>query len=104
MRLIDADALKEELAKRTPHFAQRIKFTPCFEAIRNAPTVDAVAVVRCRDCKHQGDDESCPVCNECGRKTLPNGDWFCADGERREEDDLLTSANHDGERKDDDDD
>lgn len=44
MRLIDADALKKEIVKRTPHFIQRIAFTPCFDAIRNAPTVDAVPV------------------------------------------------------------
>ena len=61
IRLIDADALKKEIAKRTPHFVQRIEFTPCFEAIRNAPTVDAVPIIRCKDCKEwtqtAGDDK-----------------------------------------------
>lgn len=75
MRLIDADALKEELAKRTPHFAQRIKFTPCFEAIRDAPTVDAVPVVRCEQCIHN---------HYC---TWSEPGWFCADGERKSNED-----------------
>ena len=46
MRLIDADALKEEIVKRTPHFEQRIAFTLCFDAIRNAPTVNRWVSVR----------------------------------------------------------
>lgn len=85
MRLIDADALKEELAKRTPHFAQRIEFTPCFEAIRDAPTVDAVQIVRCGECKfysrctdHQG------ICMNRYMAGFIVPDWYCADGEREE--------------------
>lgn len=42
-----------------------------------------VPVVQCKDCKWQGDDEHCPVCNCCGREELPSGNWYCADGERR---------------------
>ena len=40
-------------------------------------------IVRCKDCRWQNDDEHCPVCNECGRKAMPSGEWFCADGKRR---------------------
>lgn len=43
-------------------------------------------VVRCKDCRWQGDDEHCPVCNFCGRGNLPSGDWFCADGGRKDDD------------------
>ena len=43
-RLIDADALKQEIVKRTPHFTHRIALAPCFDALRNAPTVDAIPV------------------------------------------------------------
>lgn len=65
MRLIDADALKKEIAKRTPHFAHRIAFALCFDAIKNAPTVDAVPV------KHghwiEEDEEIIEYkCSECG--------------------------------------
>ena len=57
MRLIDADALKKEIAKRTPHFIQRIALTPCFEAIRNAPTVDAVPVNEYRQVQFFNEEE-----------------------------------------------
>lgn len=52
MRLIDVDALKEEICKQYRHFSQRIAISPVFEAIKKAPTVDAVAVVRCKDCEN----------------------------------------------------
>ena len=54
--------------------------------IEAAPTVDAVTVVRCRDCK-QGeiDDPDFPdeyYCHEgCGWN---KGDFYCAYGERKE--------------------
>lgn len=45
MRLIDADAFLERMS-HTDRF-----FGVVFD-INDAPTVDAVAVVRCKDCKH----------------------------------------------------
>lgn len=30
-------------------------------AINNAPTIDAIPVVRCKDCKHRGTPYSCPM-------------------------------------------
>ena len=33
-------------------------------AMLQAPTVDAVEVVRCKDCKHRGEDGCCPMCFE----------------------------------------
>ena len=84
-RLIDADSLKAEIAKRTPHFVQRIKFTPCFEAIRDAKTVDAVEVVRCKSCKWWFMDKKYDGLYRCANDgLLHKPDWFCADGERRE--------------------
>ena len=53
--------------------------------IDKAPTVDAVPVVRCKDCIH-GYDASCGVCGAyCGYLdcvVLP--EFYCADGERKE--------------------
>ena len=47
-------------------------------------TVDAVPVVRCKDCKYHEDEEIgmvyCP--NALGGWVAEN--WFCADGERKE--------------------
>lgn len=54
----------------------------------NAPAVDAVNVVRCKDCKHRDpEDKKC----DCGAVTVqglyfPRPDtWYCADGERRDD-------------------
>ena len=75
MRLIDADALKKEIAKRTPHFVQRIALTPCFEAIRDAPTIDAMS---CEGCIHEGKWENeyengySSPCTKCKRRALDN--------------------------------
>ena len=55
--------------------------------IKNAPTVDAVEVVRCRDCKHRGTDycifhiKGEPADEELLRK-LDND--FCSYGKRKE--------------------
>lgn len=43
------------------------------------PTVDAVPVVRCKDCKHY-DGKWCLLFDMVNSDM---GDWFCADGERR---------------------
>ena len=81
MRLIDADAIAPKLEGK---FNQ--------DYVRYAPTIDAVPVVRCKDCKFATVNELSPskplVCGltkMCG-VTLPN--WFCAAGERRSESDV----------------
>ena len=58
------------------------------EAIERVSAVDAVPVVRCKDCKHsyfasnRAPDERCWMCGKHGIEITT--DWFCADGERRE--------------------
>ena len=61
MRLIDAKALDDEMYRKsfeTDDGRQRwdsglwIRYKIYEEASKDAPTVDAVPVVRCRDCKH----------------------------------------------------
>jgi hypothetical protein len=80
MRLIDADKLE-----RQEYWGNE----RCFdyvdaEDIDNAPTVDAVPVVRCKDCKHSWEDIggltcSHGVCVDC----VVLGDFYCANGERK---------------------
>lgn len=68
MRLIDADALLEKLIK-TPRYFD-LKFD-----IDDAPTIDAVPVVRCKDCIH----------NEwCIPRQGRSEDDYCSNGKRRE--------------------
>lgn len=59
--------------------------------LQEAPTVDAVEVVRCRDCKHKGwvqepchgrSIDFCRVWNSC----VDNLDGFCSYGERKDSD------------------
>lgn len=71
MRLIDADKLLEKLAYIMP---QDDLYAVTVEAIRQAPTVDAVPVVRCRDCKYSVRSICCYHC-------VPTGfppDSFCS--------------------------
>lgn len=75
MRLIDADALLE---RAVPHGWS----TPLWVSdivIEDAPTVDAVEVVRCRDCR--GWNRENGYCVEF-LVTDPNG--YCSFGERKE--------------------
>ncbi len=102
MRLIDADALMSVIdMKFKEHYGntvyQFIHDFFCFvlRQIRKAPTIDAVPVVRCRDCKHwkkgdfMGGDTpdsleyggGCPLV----RFARYESD-FCSKGERKEDD------------------
>ena len=89
-RLIDANALKERAIKMVTVNSLGNKQHCYFKAvgtdeIDKAPTVDAVEVVRCRDCKHRGTDDCIfhikgePADEELLRK-LDND--FCSYGER----------------------
>ena len=93
MRLIDADALKDEVMKIWAYI-QCITGDDVMDAvmtnIKNAPTVDAVAVVRCADCKWFDISESSgtvePIGYKCKRKRMfVESDDFCKYGEVREE-------------------
>ena len=44
--------------------------------IEAAPTVDAVEVVRCRDCKHRYEDSWCEYVDD-------DDNFYCARGERK---------------------
>ncbi len=51
------------------------------------PTVDAIPVVRCKDCKHRSseirDGIKFSKC-ELNHNWMPQANWFCADGERED--------------------
>lgn len=90
-RLIDADALYAEIARiYSEHYANSAyqfihDFTNAtLKRIRKAPTVDAVEVVRCKDCKHFEPQEICGVsmgtCWFHEMVKCPND--FCSRGER----------------------
>lgn len=79
MRLIDADTLMPNA---------EYKGANCFVSaydIVNAPTIDAVEVVRCKDCKWGRETCGNIECN-VDLNVPPeyhSYDWFCPNGERR---------------------
>ena len=80
MRLIDVDAFLEKMKSTSRYFD--VKFD-----IEEMPTIDAVPVVRCKDCIRRYDTDECPMCfliegNYC-EYTNENG--FCDRGERKED-------------------
>lgn len=99
MRLIDADKLKE---LRHQYIQGRIKFDGNeYDLIDKCPTIDAVEVIRCKDCKHQ---EACTrlvteviydpvlkenVCYHCQME-------YCSNGEPRSHHDSLCDQTEEG--------
>lgn len=98
-RLIDADALQETICRHdyilrdSYNSTDKGMFTHgILYAIAEQPTIDAVAVVRCKDRKYSLDyyhDGDC-YCKKPTREMLWIGstwDGFCSSGERRESND-----------------
>lgn len=80
MRLIDADAFLERMSHTD-------RFFGVVYDINDAPTVDAVAVVRCRECKYAKNAKV----NKKGFRICPAShmeivdDDYCSYGEREED-------------------
>ena len=93
MRLIDADELFYKLKLIAFPYSNGLMSEPAvlLEDIEKAPTVDAVPVIRCRDCKYcrtyyHGDNM--PFSYACDRMYLTSGlsiDDYCSRAERKEE-------------------
>lgn len=86
MRLIDAD----ELRCRIVAFSAGCKATYLTVAnivmmINQADTVDAVPVVRCKDCKYYKPDEYDCGCDFVGGLPYVKAGDFCSCGERNED-------------------
>ena len=99
MRLIDADRLNK------PIYAEEDNITGsgmsydeicgyndgidiAWNKIAQAPTIDAVPVVRCKDCIRRYDTDECPMCFLIEGKyyEYTNENGFCDRGERKEGD------------------
>lgn len=85
MRLIDADALGVGRCSRDVLPADYCAgWNGLIRLLEKAPTVDAVPVVRCKDCKKLGTGE-CPMEQDYPWISTDSDD-FCSYGERREND------------------
>ena len=77
-RLIDADAfLKDILTAGIGKTIIEYSESDIGYMIRKRPTIDAVPVVRCKDCKHRFEDSWCEYVDD-------NDNFYCARGERKE--------------------
>ena len=94
MRLIDADALIEKFNEKTnmaeclidARTAERFAtFCALADAVEEMPTVDAVPVIRCKDCTfgHYIDHGHMHCLHPCGLTTNMTDD-FCSYAERKE--------------------
>ena len=104
-RLIDADELLESIEETTwyhvfkgklIHGANSKTDIPLYKAsdiysvLDAAPTIDAVPVVRCKECKHWNQDEvfktsSCRISyDEKGFEKQTDADFFCGYGKRKD--------------------
>ena len=96
MRTIDADALMKTVFNDVVLVDGEVKGVGLIlaETVDNAPTIDAVPVVRCRECKYsrinhltKKDILSCENIDVCGEEYLfeRKPDDFCSYGERKGE-------------------
>ena len=83
MRLIDGDKLLEIYKKWIPQLlskedeGDRRGVETCIMVLEDMQTVDAVPVVRCKDCKHRFKDSWCEYVDD-------DDNFYCARGERKE--------------------
>ena len=93
MRLIDADEVLKNINNlQSGEYDQFDKETvwliginDAMSCLKTAPTVDAVEVVRCKDCCHHEDEEPGMVyCPHIVGSWVEN-DFFCGYGERKTE-------------------
>ena len=89
MRLINAD----ELIEKSWDVDCRIGYVQVVDVgdILESPTIDAVEVVRCKDCYLWDRSwqliETKPELRNCRKlRTITREDWFCAEGKRDEQD------------------
>ena len=87
-RLIDANELTEGLKSLTGMFTDEIGFAVSLESVLwkvdAQPTVDAVEVVRCKDCKHRYTASSGVIFCQQHITVSANNDDFCSYGERKD--------------------
>ena len=92
-KYIDADELLNALQGQVSEVCNKIPYDKevftilhdrqmeIYNLIEKQPTADVVEVVRCADCKYQGNDDECPLLS-LAAYTEP--DDFCSYGKRAE--------------------
>ena len=96
-RLIDADALKDVFERhfyipddQSGHLIKqwmKVAINNCITLLDKAPTIDAVEVVRCKDCKYRNTERCAMSFRDFTTGKLfsrESGIDFCSKGERKE--------------------
>ena len=86
-RLIDANALISYIDECSQESRFRVYYGYAKSFIDDAPTVDAVEVVRCRDCKYHEDTHVIGFEHCCLYGLTMRYNDFCSYGEQKEGDD-----------------
>ena len=101
MRLIDADALDSVMYRLNTEGKQitRSEYKLIERVIFKFPTIDAVPVIKCKDCKHRptidGEYENgfdvifpdmrCPCqCDDGWYNWMPEDDWYCGNAQEKQ--------------------
>ena len=94
IRLIDANALPVQ-SRVIKHNSGEIRLEYVLaDDVREAPSVDAVEVVRCRECWKRGNERECPMCHGefdgCDYCTIDytSDDGFCHMGKKKDAKDM----------------
>ena len=85
-RLIDSNELKSEFEwlRSVVNESSKDEIQEIIQRIENAPTVDALEVVRCKDCVYWKEHDGEMFCNHWGNLMTDTAqDDFCSYGERR---------------------
>ena len=85
MRVIDADYGQKQLTIAEVECGKNFE-TDCNHVrdfLNAMPTIDAVPVVRCRECKHHHDCGT-HFCDALGMDCPDDSEFFCKYGERKE--------------------
>ena len=84
MRLIDADKVEFKLCTPIEDENGIFRGFKSVSIVANETTIDAVPVIRCKDCKHWQCDDSESYCDELGIfNTDPTS--YCSYAKRKEE-------------------
>ena len=85
MRLIDADKIENKAVPMDSYDGFWSGTAVKLSVIRKSPTIDAVPVVRCRECKWWQEDDDVGHCdNPDGLDNYAKPEDFCSYGERKE--------------------
>lgn len=90
MRLVNATPVEEFLNNAAKSWAGTFSgpaYRTAFLQVKDAPTVDAVQVVRCRECENVREENGVFVCGKfigSDVKVSTSPDNYCSSGRRRE--------------------